>query len=152
MSRTTRVAILVQVLAGLLVVGACATTGSQPPADDVPTPSGARGDGDAVAPAAFVDREPLDLCGDVRLDQGESVPDDLFRCLDAAAATGAELVVTMPTTEGDPIVSYYRVGPRIDGVEIFVDATRDAYGPREWAHLLCPDATSAAAPGTCQEA
>jgi len=90
MSRTTRVAILVQVLAGLLVVGACATPGSQPPAD-VPTPSGARGDGDAVAPAAFVDREPLDPCGDFRFDQ-------------------------------------------------------------EWAHLLCPDATSAAAPGTCQEA
>ena len=115
MSRTTRVVILVQVLGGLLVAGACATTGSQPPADGVPTPSGARGAGDAVAPAAFVGREPLQSCGDVRLDQGESVPDDLYRCLDEAAATGAELVVTMPTTEGDPIVSYYRVGPQIDG-------------------------------------
>lgn len=126
-----RVAVLVQVASGLLVVAGCATTG---------------------APAAFVDRAPLVSCGDVQLDQGESVPDDLYRCLDDAAATGAELVVTMPTTEGDPIVHYYRVGPQIDGVELFVDATRDAFGSRRWVHLLCPEATSASAPGECQEA
>lgn len=143
---------LVLAASGLLVVAGCASTGAQPPADDAPATPDDGGVGEAVAPGAFVDREPFDSCGDVRLDQGESVPDDLYRCLDDAAATGAELVVTIPTTEGDPVVHYYRVGPQVDGVEIFVDATRDAFGSREWAHLLCPGATSAASPGECREA
>ncbi|MBN0041792.1 hypothetical protein JN535_16650 [Cellulosimicrobium cellulans] len=150
--RTTTAAVVIPAVLGLLVVAGCATTGTPAPADDASTSPGADVVGEAAPPSAFVNRDPLDSCGDLRLDQGESVPDDAYRCLDDAAATGAELVVTLPTTEGDPIVNYYRVGPGIEGLEIFVDATRDTYGSGQWAHLRCPAAESASEPGECRAA
>ncbi len=48
----------------------------------------------------------------------------------------AEFVTTMPTTEGDPITTIYRVLP--DGsVEVFIDATRDRWGSGEWSRFVC---------------
>jgi hypothetical protein len=46
--------------------------------------------------------------------------------------------VTAPTTEGEPITTYYRVLPA-GGLEVFTDATADSYGPGEWRHVRCAD-------------
>jgi len=56
----------------------------------------------------------------------------------------------MPTTEGDLIV-YYRVGPAIDGLEVFRDATHDKFGQQAWSHELCPGTITVTEPLGCQE-
>jgi len=93
------------------------------------------------APASFRERPELESCGEFVVEQAESFPDDGLACLDAAFDSGAELVVQVFTTEGDPVVFYYRVGPTIQGIEIFVDSTLDQYGVG-WSHQSCPSATS----------
>ncbi|WP_315095659.1 hypothetical protein [uncultured Cellulomonas sp.] len=104
------------------------------------------------APATFTQRAALPSCGAVELGQGESVDASAWDCLDAAALhDGAELVVTGPTTEGDPITTYYRVGPDIDGLELFRDATADRFGAEGWSHQLCPGTATAATPLDCTE-
>ncbi|MBZ2196511.1 hypothetical protein [Occultella gossypii] len=96
-----------------------------------------------AAPPEFRDREPLPGCGDVVFEQGAFVwPADVVTCLNAAGGPdgpGAEVAVQGPTTEGDPIVTYYRVGAGIDGVEIFTDATQDRYGSGTWGYRTCAD-------------
>jgi hypothetical protein len=101
------------------------------------------------APASFTEREPLPACDPVRLGQGETVPDDAWACLENGLVEGAELVVEAPTTEGDPITTYYRVGPSIDGMEIFTDGTADTFGPGTWTHQLCPDTEDPREPLGC---
>jgi hypothetical protein len=61
--------------------------------------------------------------------------------MDNATTKGAELVVSAPTVEGDPIVTYYRVLPG-GGVEIFVDSTLDEFGGdgAGWSLQRCPPA------------
>jgi len=98
------------------------------------------------APSSFTTRVAPTSCGEIHLGQGEAVPSDAWRCLDSASGTGAELAVDMPTSEGDPIVTYDRVGPPIDGLEIFVDTTQDGFGQRAWTHELCPDTIAAREP------
>ena len=104
----------------------------------------------ANAPASFRDRPDLASCGEVVLEQGEGIPDDAAACLESSFTSGAELVVSGPTTEGDPYITYYRVGPDIEGIEIFIDSTRDRFG-FGWAHQLCPDATGLLELGECVE-
>ncbi|ROS31453.1 hypothetical protein [Cellulomonas sp. PhB150] len=101
-------------------------------------------------PAFVSDRPSLEPCGTVTLGQGETVPTEAWTCFDAAAATGAELVVSRPTTEGDPIVTYYRAGPGITGVEVLTDTTADAFGPRTWTHELCARMDGAHDPRDCR--
>jgi len=106
-------------------------------------------------PQSFTAREQLPSCDPVDLSQGEVVPDAAWSCLDGASEEGAELVVTMPTTEGDPIVTYYRVGPKIQGVELFIDNSADAYAgieDRGWSHQLCPETSTAHEPLGCRGA
>jgi hypothetical protein len=115
---------------------------------------GGCGSPDSRAPGAFVHRQPLASCGKIHLSQtqvsgGETVPADAWACLDAAFKSGAELVVEMPTSEGAQVVSYYRVGPDIDGMEVFHDATRDRFGSQAWSHELCPDTTTTTEPLGC---
>ncbi|MFD6178165.1 MULTISPECIES: hypothetical protein [unclassified Isoptericola] len=106
---------------------------------------------------AFAAREPLPSCGEVtaRPDLGEGEPKaeltEAFACLDAASARGegAELLVRSLTVEGDPIVEYHRVGPGIDGLEIYVDGTQDTFGERIWTYRSCPDTVTAAEPLGC---
>ncbi len=98
----------------------------------------------------FADRSPLALCGEVELAHGEQVPVDAWACLDDAFGTGAELVVTAPTTEGDPVVTYYRVGPGIDGLEILTDASGDRYGGGA-STPLCPGTVTVTKPLGCTE-
>jgi hypothetical protein len=102
------------------------------------------------APPAFQDREPLPSCGEVELDQGEAIPQRAIDCMVDAMATGAELAVLQPTIEGDPLVSYYRVGPGINGIEIFTDGTLDTFGGGWW-HQQCADAQDIIAPKECRE-
>ena len=110
---------------------------------------------DGAPPQSFASRPALPSCGELQIAQGERVPDDAWECLDqAVAGGGAELVVTSPTTEGDPTTTYYRVGPGIDHLELFIDVSQDAYrgdGPA-WSHQVCPDTLTAAAPLGCAEA
>ncbi|NLF04134.1 MAG: hypothetical protein GX593_03885 [Actinomycetales bacterium] len=90
-----------------------------------------------AAPDAFTNRKPLFSCGEFVLGQGATTPQEGWDCLAEHLETGAELVVVAPTVEGDPIMTYYRVGPEIDGMEYFSDPTFDTWGADEWEHMLC---------------
>lgn len=87
------------------------------------------------APAAFRRRTPLRSCGDVVLGQGDTIPEDATDCL---ARGGRELAVAAPTTEGDLIVTFFRTGSGIRGVDVFADTTRDRYGAGGWSRTRCP--------------
>ena len=145
MSRT-RAAVVVALIAGALA--GCAPTETYPARSPWPEDPIASSRNSATAPTAFRERDELESCGEVVLKQGESVPADAAACVDAAFASGAELVVLGPTTEGDPIVTYYRVGPAIEGMEIFIDSTLDQWG-FGWSHQLCAAATSFLDAGEC---
>ncbi len=125
-----------------------AQTQTQTPTRDV---SGAESDpeGRTAAPAAFVDRRELPSCGTVELRLGESIPQDAIDCVTNAPPEGAELLVTAPTDEGDPIAMYYRALPG-GGIEVFADMTQDAFGIG-WSHAMCPQATSVVDLGECTE-
>ena len=62
--------------------------------------------------------------------------------------------MTNPTTEGDPTTTYYRVGPGIDHLELFIDVSRapTAATGRRGPTRSCPDTLTAAAPLGCAEA
>lgn len=104
---------------------------------------------DPGAPVAFRDRVPLASCGEYVVDQGVVAPDIPWDCLDGATETGAELVVVQPTVEGDPVITYYRVGPEIEGLEMFYDASFDAFGSGTWHSYTCPETMTAAEPLGC---
>jgi hypothetical protein len=101
--------------------------------------------------AAFAGRTKFPSCGPVTLDQGQEVPDKAWACLDEAFDTGAELQVTSPTIEGDPILRYYRVGPGIDGLEWFDDLSLDRFGPGGWSHVTCPGTVTVTDPLNCRD-
>jgi len=146
--RTGAGVVLGVVVLGLAAVAACGA----PTSPDAANPS--VGTPPPGAPASFVEREPLASCGQIILGQMESVPADAWACLDAAFGSGAELAVTTPTTEGDPMVTYYRVGLGIEGMELFSDSTADEYAApadRRWSHWLCPETVSAPDPEGCLE-
>lgn len=94
--------------------------------------------GSDETPQQFVDRAQLPSCGEVDLDQGAEIPAESLTCLEDAGDEGAELAVTRPTTEGDPIIEYYRVLPG-GGWEAYIDATQDEFGGGWW-YTECPDA------------
>lgn len=89
-------------------------------------------------PAQFTDREVLPSCGELDLAQGDEIPDENLECLEGAGEDGAELAVTRPTTEGDPVTEYYRVLPG-GGWEAFIDGSQDRNGGLWW-YTDCPDA------------
>lgn len=101
-------------------------------------------------PQQFVDREPLPSCGEVTLSQGDEIPDENLACLSEAGAEGAELAVTRPTTEGDPVTEYYRALPG-GGWQAFIDGTKDRYGG-DWWFTDCPDAEAISDLASCQGA
>ena len=93
----------------------------------------------------FEHRAPLPSCGSISLDQGQLLEDqtEALECLADAltSGAGAELSVQQPTTEGDPITSFYRV--LTDGsTEVYVDSTQDEYSDRTWSHSTCAKPTS----------
>jgi hypothetical protein len=87
------------------------------------------------------ERTTLPSCGAVDLHHGEELRRDApaaLACLRSALTSGegAELVVTSPTTEGDPITAYYRVTPA-GTTELYEDATEDAFGDGAWHFAEC---------------
>lgn len=94
----------------------------------------------------FEDRVTLPSCGSVLLHQGETLRRDAassVACLRRGheSGNGAELMVEWPTTEGDPVWTYYRVTS--DGsTEAYEDSTQDAFGSREWSFTECGSPSS----------
>ncbi|SBV28491.1 hypothetical protein GA0070620_4034 [Micromonospora krabiensis] len=77
-------------------------------------------------------------CGTLLLRQGQTVPTDALRCVVEAADNRqqARLVVTQPTTEGDPITTTYAVLG--DGrVEVTTDARADRFGSGRVERQTC---------------
>ena len=108
------------------------------------------GGGPVETPQQFVDRDPLASCGELTLAQGEEIPEEAFACLTEAGEEGAELAVTRPTTEGEPITEYYRVLPG-GGWEAYIDASQDSSGGGWW-YTDCPDAQTIEDLAACQGA
>ena len=92
---------------------------------------------DDAAPAAFRNRSRTRSCGEVVLGQGDAIPVAARSCLAAGVTSGAELAIAAPTTEGDPIVSFYLVGPGITGVDVYTNNTFDSFGSGKWARSTC---------------
>lgn len=93
-------------------------------------------------PAAFSDRPELPSCGQTKASGPnpgllELYPQSALRCLAASRDDrGAELSVTVFTTEGDPIRTFYRTAAKSTDVEIFLDRSRD--GGKQWVQISCP--------------
>jgi hypothetical protein len=88
--------------------------------------------GPAAAPKAQPSPTPGEIeCGVFELKQRQELPEAAMRCIIDAAAQGrqARLQETRPTIEGDPIVTWYRVGPT-GAVEVTRDTTKDKFGNR----------------------
>ncbi|SFT40403.1 hypothetical protein SAMN05660657_00560 [Geodermatophilus amargosae] len=129
----------------LLLALACAGCGDPSTTADPAPDAGA-------PPAAFTGRDPLPACPAQDLGQGGAVTGEVLACLDAGrTGDGAELAVTRPTTEGDPITSWYRARPGVPGLEVFVDGSRDRFGTGDWLRLECPGAASPDDLGDCTE-
>lgn len=85
-------------------------------------------------------RDQLPSCGEVTLDRGELLEQkagDELACMRGALETrkGAELKVTSPTLEGDPIRKYIRITP--DGMlEIYTDTASDRFS-QQWYYTRC---------------
>lgn len=90
-------------------------------------------------------------CGEVtlgQLDRLEKAGKRELDCLREALASGvgAELTVTFPTVEGDPIIEHLRLTP--GGVlETYVDSTADTFGTQEWSYSECADPEIGPDPG-----
>ncbi|GGN10903.1 DUF4362 domain-containing protein [Actinoplanes campanulatus] len=83
-------------------------------------------------------------CGTFDLPQGEDLPDSAARCLVEAVRAGhpAQLKVTRPTVEGDPIPVSYAAGA--DGrVEVITDSRQDGFGAQVVTRQTCTGPTAA---------
>ncbi|MFB7356184.1 hypothetical protein [Streptomyces gardneri] len=86
-------------------------------------------------------RTEFSRCGEVSLDQGEEMQKQAAReiaCLQRALKNGesAELKVSYPTVEGDPIREYYRLTPQ-GRLEVYTDSTDDHYSDQKWSFTEC---------------
>lgn len=106
--------------------------------------------GPVETPTQFTDREALPSCGELELSQGDEIPGENLECLEGAGEAGAELAVTRPTTEGDPVTEYYRVLPG-GGWEAYIDGSQDRNGG-VWWYTDCPDAETIEDLATCEGA
>ena len=146
-------AVPLAVLTAVLVCGGCAFQPDAPiqgaAAPAAPAPAvlpAAIARGEAIwgveALERFESRGPLPSCGEIADGQPGLLPADLVACMEEARGTGAELTVAATSEEGDPYVLYYRVGPSITGIQMFVDSTRDPFGGGSWSEWACPEAPS----------
>ena len=93
---------------------------------------------DGPLPAVVANRTPLPGCGFERAGQSGPWNEAARWCFVEAAAAGrpAEFATRVLSVEGDPIQFVYRVlGP--GSFEVFVDATRDAWGSGRWEAYRC---------------
>lgn len=95
-------------------------------------------------PKEFAQRTELPSCGKVEHRPGsraaDLLPQSAVDCLsDARYARGGEFVLTLFTTEGDPIVHYFRVRAGSSDVEVWTDSSRDGFGGggARWRHSTC---------------
>lgn len=90
----------------------------------------------------FLSRTPLPTCGMVQVTdaalQGPGVAYD-WRCLAAARADGAESLVVLTATAGDPVYTYYRLNPH-GPMEIFIDRRADPDADTGWLYRQCEPA------------
>jgi len=129
----------ITILFGMLAVSGCA---SFPGEQALPTDLFAAARQSERAPDAFNTALPRKSCGDITLDQGKEIPTDAVECVNAAIGSlEAELAVASFTTEGDPILAFYRTVAGTLGVEIFTDGEFDRFGLRTWTHQNCPQTT-----------
>lgn len=126
--------VLVLVLAGVpaLALSGCLSGG---PGSAEPVPA----EDDPVG-RQWLAREPLPECGSLDVDQGErwrAADPEAWGCFADALAAGepAELAVTYPTIEGDPIRTWFRLTG--DGMEVYTDPTADSYGADGWSFQEC---------------
>lgn len=123
--------------AGLaLALGAC--SGGEDDASDLTgqMPSQDIADaGDLGLPAEFAERTQLPDCGEATLGQGEGMilPPEAVACLEA----GGEYLLLMPTTEGALIAHWYRHEAGADTATLFIDYTKDQFGPGGWTRQEC---------------
>lgn len=105
---------MVALVGGVSLLSACAQSYPSPRAPDGDPIEAAQALSDA--PDVVRASGPQESCGAFVLGQGETVPTDAVECLSAAVSSGepAELAWSLPTTEGDPIVSFASagIGPR----------------------------------------
>ena len=149
-----RIAFIAILISTLAVSGCASVLGEQVSPGDQTLPSDlfAAARQSDKAPDGFSNALPRTSCGDVTLKQGEEIPTAAVACMDAALGTlEAELVVVSLTTEGDPLVAFYRTGADTPGVEIFTDGEFDRYGPKTWTHENCPQTSTVASLQGCSE-
>jgi hypothetical protein len=104
-------------------------------------------------PAAFEERPSLATCGQVDAGLSSNPEGPEVDCFEDALEAGraAELVVGSLTDEGDETTTYYRSVPGQDGLELWHDATGDAFGSGRWEHYRCRGATGLEDFGDCRE-
>lgn len=130
-----------------ILLGGCVSPGHMP--EEWPEDPIERSRRSASAPAEIQNPELLVSCGAFWLDHDTELPATAFDCMNEAFDSGAELAFVRPTTEGDPVVIFYRVGPGVEGLDIFEDATLDSYGGRWWISH-CPDTLDVRNPKGCE--
>lgn len=89
----------------------------------------------------WAEREKFPGCGSIELSQGEKVTatsHSEVRCMTEAidSGTGAELVVSSPTTEGDLIRDHYRLYPD-RRLEWYIDSSDDPNAGVDWELIDC---------------
>lgn len=90
------------------------------------------------APDWITNRQPLPSCGEEIVVGGDGTNEAARRCMLTAfvEGTGAEMISTVTTVEGDPVVRYIRVHEN-GTVELFIDASRDQHSASNWQRLRC---------------
>ena len=128
-------------LAATVTLAIAACSSSYPRAQNLPDDLFAAARGSRAAPRSFTDGVKRESCGEITLGQAQVLPTAVLHCINAAiGATDAELAVAAPTSEGDPIVTFYRTSARAGGVELFIDAEYDRFGSGSWTHERFPRA------------
>ncbi|WP_172512013.1 hypothetical protein [Glutamicibacter mishrai] len=138
------------VAAALLILAGCAeaTPDGQPDSKDLFEKS-RHSD---RAPSSFHDDVQRESCGEIDLSQGEQIPQEALACMDAAIGErNVELAVSSPTTEGDPIITFYRTSADASGVEMFSNGEYDKFGAGDWIQATCPATMALAAREGCQD-
>ena len=87
------------------------------------------------------EREKFSDCGSITLDQGEKVTatshSEVTCMTDASdAGTGAELLVSSPTTEGGRVRDHYRLYPD-RRLEWYIDSSDDPHAGVDWELIDC---------------
>jgi hypothetical protein len=128
--RRSGVVALVPLVALAVVVAGCDLVAGLVPSP-APTP--------VATPREVTERVPLPPCGTESLRPNAPFNVEGRTCFWEAYLAGepAEFISTQPTTEGDPITTYYRVlGP--GAVEVFEDSTQDAWSSGgAWKRYAC---------------